>query len=111
MSRTRSFVVAALLVAGVATPALARNPVFTVKLEAPVAEQTRVIAQNAIWNCAGDTCSARPDHAVSVRACRQFVREAGGVRVVSYGSEGRELSADEIARCNGEASATQEARN
>jgi hypothetical protein len=39
------------------------------------------------------------------------VREAGGVRVTAYGPEGAELDADEIARCNGEAPATQEARN
>ena len=111
MSVLRSLVLAAVLSAGFAAPALARDPVFTVKLEAPVSEPTRVIAQNAIWNCDGDTCLARADHAVSVRACRQFVREAGDVRVVSYGTDGRELSADEIARCNGETLATQQAQN
>jgi hypothetical protein len=111
MSVVRSVALAAVLTAGFAAPALARDPIFTVKLEAPVAEQTRVIAQNAVWTCDGDTCRARPTHAVSVRACRQFVREAGGVRVTSYGTDGRELSADEIARCNGEAPITQQARN
>lgn len=103
----RSLVLAAVITAGFAAPAFARDPVFTVKLEAPVSEATRVIAQNAIWNCEGDTCLARPSHAVSVRACRQFVREAGGVRVASYGAEGNELSADEIARCNGDSTAAQ----
>jgi hypothetical protein len=110
MSVVRSIVLAAVLTAGFAAPAFARDPVFTVKLDAPVSEATRVIAQNAIWTCEGDTCLARPSHAVSVRACRQFVREAGGVRVVSYGTDGRELSAEEIARCNGEG-ATQQAQN
>jgi hypothetical protein len=46
---------------------------------------------------------------VSVRACRQFARESGA-RVVSYGAEGDELTADEIARCNGE-QAQQQAAN
>ncbi len=111
MSVVRSIVLAAVLTAGFAAPAFARDPVFTVKLEAPVAQQTRVIAQNALWTCDGDTCRARADHAVSVRACRQFVRQAGDVRIASYGSEDRELSADEVARCNGDASATQQAEN
>jgi hypothetical protein len=110
MSVLRSLVIAAVVSAGFAAPAFARDPVFTVKLEAPVSEHTRVIAQNTIWNCEADTCRARPNHAVSVRACRQFVREAGDVRVVSYGAEGRELSADEIARCNGDTQ-TQQAQN
>ncbi len=104
MSVIRSLVLAAVITAGFAAPAFARDPVFTVKLEAPVTEQTRVIAQNTIWNCNADTCLARPSHAATVRSCRQFVREAD-VRVVSYGPEGNELSADEIARCNGDAAA------
>jgi hypothetical protein len=45
-----------------------------------------------------------------VRACRQFVRESGA-RVVAYGPAGDELSAEEIARCNGEAQVTHQARN
>lgn len=111
MSVLKSLVVAAVISVGFAAPAFARDAVFTAKLEAPVAEQTRVIAQNTIWTCEGDTCRARADHAVTVRACRQLSREAGDVRIVAYGIEGRELSADEIARCNGDASATQQAQN
>jgi len=104
-----SIVIAAALSLSFVSPALARGEVFTVKLEAPVAEQTRVIASNAIWNCEGDTCVARPTHSASVRECRQFVRESGA-RVISYGPEGSELTSDEIARCNGDAN-TLQARN
>lgn len=104
MSVIRSIVLAAVVSAGFVGAAYARDPVFTVKLESPVAEQTRVIAQNTLWSCEGDTCLARPSHGANVRSCRQFVREAGGVRVVAYGTEGDELSADELARCNGDTS-------
>jgi len=110
MSVLRSFVLAGVLSAAFVAPALARDPVVTIRLSAPVAEGTRVIAQNTLWNCNGDTCAARPNHAVSVRACRQFLREAGTVRIVAYGSEGRELTAEELARCNGE-NTTQQAQN
>lgn len=111
MSVIRSLVVAAVISAGMVAPAFARDAVFTAKLATPVAEQTRIIAQNTIWTCEGDTCRARADHAVSVRACRQLSREAGDVRIVSYGIEGRELSSDEIARCNGEATVQHQAQN
>lgn len=106
----RSLTIALLASISFAGAAYARDPAFTVKLEAPVAEETRVIAQNTLWTCAGDTCRARPHHASSVRACRQFVRESGR-RVTAYGPEGDELTAGEIARCNGETPVTQQATN
>jgi hypothetical protein len=109
MSATRSLLIAALFGLGFATPALARDPVFTIRLEAPAA-QSRVIALNTLWNCEGQTCQARPNHAATVRSCRRFVAESGA-RVLAYGPEGGELSADELARCNGEGQATQQARN
>jgi hypothetical protein len=111
MSVVRSFVIAALVSVGFAGAAHARDPVFTVKLEAPVAGDARIIAVNTIWSCDGDTCVARPSHASTVRACRQFIREAGDVRVIAYGPEGDELSAEEIARCNGDAAPAQQAQN
>lgn len=110
MSVVRSLVIAALASVSFAGAAYARDAVFSVKIEGQASDR-QVIAQNTVWTCEGDTCLARPNHAASVRACRQFVRESGA-RVISYGPEGGELSADEIARCNGEASvATQQAAN
>ena len=108
MSALKTLLVAAVASAAFAGAAQARD-VFTVKLQAPVAEQTRVIAQNTIWNCEGDTCVARPDHASTVRACRQFVRQLGA-QVVAYGPAGNELTGEEIARCNGQ-TVTQQAQN
>ncbi|HRK65536.1 MAG TPA: hypothetical protein PLN53_14165 [Terricaulis sp.] len=108
MNAVRTIALAAALTIGFAGAAFARDPVFTATLDTPSSE-ARVIAQNAIWNCEGATCVARADHAVSVRACRQLVRETGG-RVVSYGTEAHQLTAAEIARCNGE-TVTQQASN
>jgi hypothetical protein len=110
MNIARSLFLAAFVSVACGGAAFAREAVFTVKLEAPVAQQTRIIALNAVWDCAGDTCRARPSHGANVRSCRQFVREAGA-RVQSYGPAGGELSADEIARCNGESRVAQQARN
>ena len=109
MSVIRSIVAAAVLSAAFAAPAFARD-LYTIRLAAPVAEQTRVIALNTIWDCNGDTCVARADHGANVRSCRQFVRHADGLRIASYGSETDQLSDAEIARCNG-ATQTQQANN
>lgn len=109
MFLSRSILVAALISTAFVGSAFARDPVFTVKLAAPVAEQTRVIAQNTLWNCAGDTCQARPNHAATVRSCRQFVHELGAP-VLAYGSEADQLTAEELSRCNGD-SAVLQARN
>jgi hypothetical protein len=110
MSAIKSLLVAALASTAFIGAAYARGAVFTAKLEAPVAAHTRVIAQSTIWNCDGDTCLARPTHAVSVRACRQLTHQLGA-RVTAYGAEGAELNADEIARCNGDNQPSQQARN
>lgn len=110
MTAVRTFVLAAALSLGFAGAAFARDAVFSVTLDAP-AQESRIIAQNAVWTCADDTCVARPNHSVSVRACRQLARELGGARITAYGSDQQALTADELARCNGEAAATQQASN
>lgn len=109
MSALKSIVAAAVISAAFVAPAFARD-LYTIKLAAPVAEQTRIIALNTIWDCEGDTCLARADHGANVRSCRQFVRESDGLRIVSYGTADDQLSADEVARCNTDAR-TQQASN
>lgn len=110
MSVTKSILIAAIASFAFAGAAYARDAVFTAKFEAPVTQQGRVIAQNTLWSCDGDTCRARPTHSATVRSCRQLAHELGA-RVTAYGPEGAELTADEIARCNGDTAATQQARN
>lgn len=110
MSIIRSTVLALALNAGFVGAAYARDGVATVRLAAPYEGGTQVIALNTLWSCNGDTCLARPTHGINVRSCRQFIRQAGNVQVVAYGNEERQLSADEIARCNGQ-SATLQASN
>ncbi len=109
MTTFKSFIVAALMSSAFAASAYAQGSTFTAKVDGQVA-QSRIIAINTMWNCSGDTCVAHPDHAVSVRACRQFAHQAGA-RVTAYGSESQQLSADELARCNGGGQNLQQARN
>lgn len=104
----RTFAIVALVGATLPGVAFARDQIFSARLAGPAAE-ARVIAENAVWTCEGDNCVARVSHAATVRACRQFVREAG-VAVTAYGPEGAQLTAEELARCNGD-QAVQQAEN
>jgi hypothetical protein len=107
----KTLLIAALFGASFTGTAFARDQVFSARLASAETAQTQLIVQNAIWNCEGDTCVARAGHAASVRACRQFVREAGAA-VIAYGPEGDELSDEELARCNADvAPQTQQAQN
>jgi hypothetical protein len=106
----KSVLVASVLVLSLGGVAHARDQVFSARLANPTAERVEIIAQDTLWRCEADSCQAVARHSPTVRACRQFVREAGPV--VSYGPAGDELSADELARCNGAAAgATVTAQN
>jgi hypothetical protein len=94
----RLFAAAAVLAVSFAGAAFARDTVVTATLQAPSADG-RVVADSAIWNCTQASCTAVPQHAVSVHGCRDFVRRSHA-RVTAYGSPERQLSADELARCN-----------
>jgi hypothetical protein len=92
------FVAAALVGVSFASAAEAREQVISARLTAPITA-TRVIADNSIWTCAGDSCQARAS--ASVHSCRQFVREANAL-VVSYA----DLTQEQIAACNLSSSAS-----
>jgi len=103
----RTFAAAAVFAVSFAGVAFARDTVVTATLQAPSAD-ARVVADSAIWNCADATCRAIPQHAVSVHGCRDFARRSHAV-ITAYGSQDRQLSAEELARCNDAAPATLQA--
>ncbi len=106
----KSIVFAVIFSTSFSGAAFARDEIFTARLAQP-AEQSRLIADNAVWNCEADTCVARSSHAATIRTCRQFVREAG-IAVTAYGPENAQLSEQELASCNANLAAeTQQARN
>ncbi|MES1199502.1 MAG: hypothetical protein ABUS48_05945 [Pseudomonadota bacterium] len=109
MSVAKTLFAAAVLVSSFSGVALARDTVVTAKLAAP-AEHARVISENIIWNCEADTCVGTAHRDLSVRDCRQFARQIGQ-NVTSFGLEGAPLTSEELARCNGEQTQTQQARN
>jgi hypothetical protein len=69
-------------------------------LETPQAAQSKFIAAQAVWNCAGSGCVAAiaPENDEGVDGCQQLARHVG--RVSAYVSETRSLDAKALARCN-----------
>ncbi|MFZ4070313.1 MAG: CC_3452 family protein [Caulobacterales bacterium] len=75
----------------------------TVKLEAPVAKETKLIANGGVFTCVGDSCTGYLRVTADVQGCRQLTKEVG--RVVNFGEGQKPLSEGELARCNAVAKA------
>ncbi len=97
MIRTALIAAAITAVAGVA---IAKTPVV-VKLETPKAEQTRIIANGAVFMCEGDTCTAVMTRAVNARTCGEVAEQVG--RIVQFSGEGRSVTGADLDRCNAKA--------
>jgi hypothetical protein len=93
-----AFAVATAL-AALSTPALAAGPVI-VKLTAPLAAPTKVVAGGAIFSCAGDACvAASPANGTAdFSTCKIVARSVGAV--TSFGTAAAPLAADRLAACN-----------
>src|SRR5262245_7321397 len=93
-SSFKTIIVAAVLGAGFIGVAEARNTTVTAQLAQPVSARTRVIANNTVWTCEGDTCVASVREA-DVRSCRMLVRESGAV--IAFGATNATFGAEELA--------------
>jgi hypothetical protein len=81
------------------TSAFAAGPVV-VKLAAPVAAPTKVVAGGAIFSCAGDTCVAtNPSSGTAdFSTCKTVVHSVGAA--TAFGTATAPLAADRLATCN-----------
>jgi hypothetical protein len=96
----RTTVIAVLATTLMAGAAFARVPVVA-KLEAPQAERTRVIANGAVWQCEGDSCTAVMTRAVNARSCGELAEKVG--RIVSFSGDDRAVTGADLDRCNANA--------
>lgn len=71
------------------------------QLVEPVVEPAQVIIDGRVWSCEADRCiSANEGRSQPVpRECKRVVRELGPVK--AFRSNGRVLTEQEIANCNG----------
>lgn len=90
----------AAVVVAVAGLAVAKTPVV-VKLETPKAEQTRIIANGAVFMCEADTCTAVMTRSVNARTCGEVAEQVG--RIASFSGDGRAVTGSDLERCNARA--------
>ena len=87
-----------------ASAAGAAEVAATVQVEWGVEPKRAVIVDQRAWPCTSTSCSVRVIDTpyLKARACRAIARYAG--RVTSFSTPSGHLSAQELARCNGERS-------
>jgi len=75
------------------------NPVI-VKLQAPVAASTKLIAGGAVFQCIGNTCAAGAptSQTFAVSTCKTISKSVGAV--ASFGSSDHQLDAEKLGLCN-----------
>ena len=85
----------------VATPAMARDNgiYYRVELAQPTTA-TSAIAASVAWSCSDTTCVAKKASSRPINVCKKLVRELGPV--ASFTAKDRTLSAEKLAKCNGE---------
>jgi hypothetical protein len=85
-----------------AVPAAAAT--YSAKPAAPLS--ARIAANDILWNCGSDSCVGSTENSRPVVLCQGLAKQAG--RIDSFTVNGRELAADELARCNASARQTTE---
>lgn len=93
------FALAALAVA--APPAAAAT--YSAKTTAP-APAERIAARDILWTCASGACMGSTVNSRPVVLCEALAKKAG--RIDSFRVDGKEISADELQRCNASARET-----
>lgn len=90
----------AMSLAALSAPAFAGAAPVIVKLVAPLAAPTKVVAGGAIFSCAGDTCVAtNPANGTGdFSTCKIVVHSVGPA--TSFGPTATPLAADRLATCN-----------
>lgn len=72
---------------------------YAAGLAAPLAAPRREVIGGMLWKCEGDRCSAVGEGSRPVLVCERVARKFGAV--ARFNSPDGELSAEELARCNG----------
>ena len=82
-----------------AAQAGAGSGMFTARLATALSEPRRELVGEQLWRCSADGCTTRFDGAHSVRTCAKVAQAFGPV--VRFSTPRGELSAEQLARCNG----------
>ncbi len=83
------------------TPALAQSARYTAVLATALEAPAKKVVNGAAWTCTGTSCTGSSDGSAPARTCARVVKAFGPV--TSFATPKGELSADQLARCNGAA--------
>jgi hypothetical protein len=72
---------------------------YIATLAAPLAAPRREIIEGATWRCEGDRCAAPANGGRAMAVCGKVARKFG--TITRFTSPQGELSAEQLARCNG----------
>lgn len=99
MTALRPLAAAALAASMLAAPVLgASAPYYQAELSAPASE-ARIVAGGLLWSCEGTACVAGKDNSRPLVVCKKLARETAAI--ARFTAAGEDLSADDLARCNG----------
>ena len=91
MNRVAAFIA----IAALAAPAVAGT--YSAKpATAPTAG--KIIGKDISWNCTADSCRGSTEASRPVIICEDLAKRAG--RIESFAADGKELSAEQLAKCN-----------
>jgi hypothetical protein len=94
-----SFAVAFVLIGGVSTASFAADgPAYRLVPAAAVTTANTLIVNETVWKASGESYVARNSTSRPAIACAQAARKIG--KVAAFTANGKEFSADELAKCN-----------
>lgn len=82
----------------IAVPASAAT--YSARTSVPV-EQSRIAVRDMLWTCGKGTCAGTTANSRPLVLCQSLAKEAG--RIDGFTVDGREISADQLERCNASA--------
>jgi hypothetical protein len=91
MNRVAAFIA----VAALAAPAFAGS--YSAKPAAAPAA-SKIIGKDISWNCTADGCRGSTEASRPLILCQDLAKHAG--RIESFAADGKELSAEQLAKCN-----------
>jgi len=91
MNRVAAFIA----IAALAAPAVAGT--YSAK-PAAAPPASKIIGKDISWNCTAGSCRGSTEASRPVIICEDLAKRAG--RIESFSADGKELSAEQLAKCN-----------
>lgn len=81
-----------------ASPVRAADAYYTAKLATPIEGAQQAVLGDALWNCAGDSCTGTRDTSRPQITCERLAGKFG--EVTAFTTPKGEMAADQLAKCN-----------